>query len=46
MNEANLAKTYEATALEALDNYFADEDVLEKINSQLQRYLAANPDKQ
>lgn len=41
MNAESLAGTYRATALAAFDQYFADEEILRTINSQLARYQAA-----
>jgi hypothetical protein len=41
-NEATLAQTFEATALEAFDRYFADAEMLERVNSQLAAHHRGN----
>jgi hypothetical protein len=43
-NSSTLARTFEEATLAAIDQYWASEDTLQKINEQLERYLQTHPD--
>jgi hypothetical protein len=43
VNAQSLARTFEEATVAAMDQYWASEDTLEKINEQLERYLQTHP---
>lgn len=43
-NSSTLARTFEEATLAAIDQYWASEDTLQKINEQLERYLQTHPE--